>query len=377
MKTKAEAIQKINSLRKIVLDLLQAGKLDEAKAKSDELQALMDEAEKMADTPKPAKPMDKKERLANVRAAVNAFLHRGWRGMDDEQRALLKPQNATGGTGQVETVSTRGGVLVPVETADFVARMDTGVYRLRTRVDEYFPNTKSGKIPKLANPTSGLVAQFDELPTAGIQRGEITFGSVDFSVKDYGLIVPVSNDLMEDANADVYGVISEQFYRAQVITENLMILAAIDANGAATAVSGWQDILKAINGTDPVGSPEKVIVTNTDGYNYLDTLVDDQGRPILTQALVDNPRRIFRGYEVIQLPNAILATTDNAIPFYVGSLRDAVYFIERKGLTISYNPWSDSAYGKNAVDVRVTCRLDCKTKFASAVKKLTYTPSAG
>jgi HK97 family phage major capsid protein len=255
--------------------------------------------------------------------------------------------------------------------------MDTGVYRLRTRVSEYFARTLSGKIPLANNPTAGLVQLFDELPAGGISKGQITFGSVNWQVKDYGLIVPVSNDLLADAEADVMGVLGEQFFRAQVITENQMILAAIDANGAATAATDWKDILKAINATAPVGGVDKVVVTNTDGFNYLDTLVDDNERPILTQALVDDPRRIFRGYEVIQLPNAVLATdsTTGAIPFYVGSLRDAVYFVERKGLEISYNPYSDSAYAKNAVDVRITCRLDCKTKFATAVKKLTYTPA--
>ena len=380
MKKRAELLQKINALRTQVLNLLQANNLDEAKTKNDELTALMAEYEKTPEekpVAKGAQKMDQKERMKNIRLAVNAFLHKGWKGMTDEERGILKPVNSTDTPGQVETVANRGGVLVPVETADFVARMDTGVYRLRTRVSEYFSKTLSGKIPLVNNPTSGLVAQFDELPASGISKGQVTFGSVDWTVKDYGLIVPVSNDLMEDAEADVYGVIAEQFARAQVITENAMILAAIDGNGDATAITGWQDLLKALNGTAPVGAVDKVIVTNTDGYNYLDTLVDDQGRPILTQALVDNPRRIFRGYEVIQLPNDSLATVEGAIPFYVGSLRDGVYFIERKGLTFAYNPFSDSAYSKNATDVRVTCRLDCKTKFASAVKKLTYTPSNG
>lgn len=380
MKKRAELLQKINALRTQVLNLLQANNLDEAKTKNDELTALMAEYEKTPEekpVAKGAQKMDQKERMKNIRLAVNAFLHKGWKGMTDEERGILKPVNSTDTPGQVETVANRGGVLVPVETADFVARMDTGVYRLRTRVSEYFSKTLSGKIPLVNNPTSGLVAQFDELPASGISKGQVTFGSVDWAVKDYGLIVPVSNDLMEDAEADVYGVITEQFARAQVITENAMILAAIDGNGDATEITGWQDLLKELNGTAPVGAVDKVIVTNTDGYNYLDTLVDDQGRPILTQALVDNPRRIFRGYEVIQLPNASLATVEGAIPFYVGSLRDGVYFIERKGLTFAYNPFSDSAYSKNATDVRVTCRLDCKTKFASAVKKLTYTPSEG
>ena len=373
MKQKAEMLQKIDALRKTVLDLMKDGKVEEAQKANDELSVLMDEAEKLpALEPKGVKkPMDKKEMLSNVKKAVNAYLHKGWKGLTDEEKSVLKPQNATDAPGQVETVGNRGGVLVPVETADFVARMDTGVYRLRTRVSEYFARTLSGHIPLMANPTSGLVAQFDEFPASGISKGQVTFGSVDYTVKDYGLIIPISNDLMADAVADVYGIISEQFARAQVITENNMILAAIDSNGAGETVTDWKGILKALNETNPVGSPEKIIVTNSDGYNYLDTLVDDQGRPILTQALVDDPRRIFRGYEVIQLPNAILATDESdGIPFYVGNFRDAVYFVERQGLEFFYNPYSDSAFSKNATDVRVTCRLDCKTKFASAVKKL-------
>ena len=378
MKRKAELMKAINQQRKVVMDFLKAGDLEGAQKASDELEKMTQEFDGLPDEKPAGKAvmMDKKEKMLMVKKAVNAFIHKGWKGMEDADKALLKPINATDGTGQVETVANRGGVFVPVETADFVARMDTGVYRLRTRVTEYFSKTLSGKIPLANNPTSGLVALFDELPASGIGKTDIKFGSVDWQVKDYGIIVPVSNDLIADATADVMGVISEQFFRAQVITENLMILTAIDNAVVASAVTGWQGILEAVNSASPVGGVDKVIVTNTDGYNFLDTLTDDEGRPILTQALVDNPRRIFRGYEVIQLPNAILATDEtDGIPFYCGSFRDGVVFIERKGLEINYNPYSDSAYQKNATDVRVTCRLDCHSKFADAVKKVTYKAS--
>lgn len=375
MKKKAETLKAINQKRKEVLDALTAGNTEQAKTASDELEVLMKNYEAMPNDSTAERMVNKMDKGV-LKKAVNSYLHKGWHGMTDEEKQVLRADNATDTPGQVETVANRGGVLVPVETADFVGRMDTGVYRLRTRVSEYFARTLSGKIPLAENPTSGLVQLFDELPSGGISKGQMTFASVNWQAKDYGLIVPVSKELLADAEADVMGVLAEQFFRAQVITENNMILAAIDANGDATAVEDWKGILKAINATAPVGGTDKVIITNTDGYNYLDTLVDDQGRPILTQALVDDPRRIFRGYEVIQLPNAVLATdsTTGAIPFYVGSLRDAVYFIERQGLEIEYNPYSDSAFGKNAVDVKITCRMDCKTKFASAVKKLAYTP---
>lgn len=376
MKKKAELLQKIIAARKNVMTLLHDGKMEEAKTASDELDKLVKDYEGMPDDePAGRSVVNMNKDKGAIKRAVNSFLHKGWKGLDDVERQLLKPINATDTPGQVGTVAERGGVFVPVETADFAETMETGVYRLRTRVSEYFARSLSGKIPLVNNPTAGLVKLFDELPEGGIPKGQINFGSVNWQAKDYGLIVPVSNDLMADAEADVMGIIGEQFFRAQVITENNMILTAIDGNGEAEAVDGWKGIAKALNGTAPIGSPDKVVVTNTDGYNYLDTLTDEMGRPILTQALVDNPRRIFRGYEVIQLPNKILATSGTAIPFYVGSLREAVVFVERKGLEISYNPWSDSAYGKNAVDVRVTCRMDCKTKFATAVKKVTVTPA--
>ena len=376
MKKKAELLQKIVAARKNVMALLHDGKMDEAKTASDELDKMVKDYEGMPDDePAGRSVVNMNKDKGAIKRAVNSFLHKGWKGLDDAERQLLKPINATDTPGQVGTIAERGGVFVPVETADFAEMMETGVYRLRTRVSEYFARSLSGKIPLVDNPTAGLVQLFDELPEGGIPKGQVTFGAVNWQAKDYGLIVPVSNDLMADAEADVMGIIGEQFFRAQVITENNMILAAIDGNGEAEAVDGWKGIAEALNGTAPIGSPDKVVVTNTDGYNYLDTLTDEMGRPILTQALVDNPRRIFRGYEVIQLPNEILATSGTAIPFYVGSLRDAVVFVERKGLEISYNPWSDSAYGKNAVDVRVTCRMDCKTKFATAVKKLTVTPA--
>lgn len=391
MKKRNEILRALNQKRKALMDMLTANNLEEAKKLGEEVETLtrqLDEAEEEKPTAS-LKPinggiaMDKKEKLSAIRRAVNNFIHKGWKALDEADRTMIRPVNATDTPGQVESVEARGGVLVPVEVADFVDRIDTGVYRLRTRVANYPANTKSGVIPKIANPTAGLVQFFDEFPSGGIARGQVEFGSVKYNVGDYGLIVPVSNDLMADANADVYGVIAEQFARAQVITENAMILAAMDAATAGEEVemTSWKDLNTALNGVAPVGGVDKVIITNVTGYSYLDNLTDTVGHPILVQDLVTNPRKRYRGYEVIELPNEVLADIAGAsdsdpasTPFYVCSPRDAVYFIERKGMEISYNPYSDSAYGKNAVDIRVLCRLDCKVRWAEAVKKLLFTP---
>lgn len=397
MKKKAELAKKIGNLRVEVLNLMNTKDYEAAAAKNTELQNALNEYEAIADDNVGngnLKPLNdnlggmtmfkkkSKEDLMKINAAVNQYLRRGYASLNDEAKAMIKPIDATDSPGQVETVDNRGGVLVPVETADYVVRESGGVYRLRDRVAEHFPSSKAGKIPMLSNPEAGLIAQFDEFPASGISKGDIKFGSINYSVKDYGLIVPVSNDLLRDANVDVFAEIMEQFNRAQRNTENAFILAAIDTltAGEEVVMTDWKDLNKALISTTPIGSPDKVIVTNSDGVAYLDTLTDSQGRPLLTQALVDDPKMRYRGYEVIQLSDASLPTGTpeeghdyGAVPFIVGNLYDAAMFVERQGLEIMYNPYADSAFQKNATDVRITCRLDCQGKFASAVKKLLWT----
>lgn len=397
MKKKAELAKKIGNLRVEVLNLMNTKDYEAAAAKNTELQNALNEYEAIADDNVGngnLKPLNdnlggiamfkkkSKEDLMKINAAVNQYLRRGYASLNDEAKAMIKPIDATDSPGQVESVDNRGGVLVPVETADYVVRESGGVYRLRDRVAEHFPSSKAGKIPMLSNPEAGLIAQFDEFPASGITKGDIKFGSINYSVKDYGLIVPVSNDLLRDANVDVFAEIMEQFNRAQRNTENAFILAAIDTltAGEEVVMTDWKDLNKALISTTPIGSPDKVIVTNSDGVAYLDTLTDSQGRPLLTQALVDDPKMRYRGYEVIQLSDASLPTGTpeeghdyGAVPFIVGNLYDAAMFVERQGLEIMYNPYADSAFQKNATDVRITCRLDCQGKFASAVKKLLWT----
>lgn len=372
MKRKAEVLQAINEKRKQVLDLLQAGDVDNAKKANDELDKLNKEYNELPiEVERKLKPMDKKEKFGAVKAAVNAFLHKGWAGMSDEQKNLVKPVNASDSPGQIETGATRGQALVPVETANFVATMDSGVYRLRDRVMNYTASTNTGKIPVVANPSDTLT-NFDEFPSGGINKTQVTINAIEWNVSDYGDIVPVSNDLLADEVADVYDVIMNVFNKKMRNTENKLILDAIDSLGAGTAVHDWKDIVKAVNSADPVDGTDKVILTNTDGGDFLGTLIDNN-HYLLVQPDGTSPKKYFRGYEVIQLPLAVLPNTeDDKIPFYCGSLYDAICFVERQNLSISYNPFSDSAFAKNATDVRITARLDCKPKFAGAIKKLLY-----
>lgn len=377
MKRRAELLSSINEKRKQVIDLLQAGDVDNAKVANDELDKLNKEYNELPiEVERKFKPMDKMEKMNQVRKAVDTYLRRGWNGMSDEDRQVVKPMNTVSTPGQVEdgTIASKGAALVPVETADFVSTMDAGVYRLRDLVQNYFTNTKSGKIPMVANPTDTLT-NFDELPSGGMHKTDVTVSAINFDVDNYGDLIPVSNQLLEDSTSSVFDLISSVFVKKNRNTENALIIAAIQSLGAATAVHTWQAIADAVNETDPIDGTDKVILTNTDGGAFLADQVDND-HYVLIQPNALSPVKYFRGYRVIQLPKSQLpnAVSDGAIPFIVGSLYDAVCFVERRGLVITTNPYGDS-FAQDGTDVRVTARYDCQPKFSGAVKLLAYTPS--
>ena len=371
MKKKAELLKSINAQRKVVLDLLQKGSVDEAKTASDALEKMQNEYDALPEdvvTERMSKPMDKKERMAQIKKAVNSFLHKGWAGMTDEEKAIVKPVNATDAPGQVE-LANRGLALIPVDTADFTLMMDSGVYRLRDKCFQYTTNTKTGKIPMVDNPSDTLT-DFDELPVGGLAKKQIAIKQVDFNIHDVGEIIPVSNQMLADENQSVFELIMNVMAKKLRNTENAKILAKLNSLGTATPITGWQDLVKAINECDPVDGSEKVIITNTDGGNYLQTLIDNN-HYMLVQPDPTSPRKWFRGYEVIQLPVSQLATDDtDGIPFFVGSLKDAIVYVERSGLLVSYNPYG-AGFAQDATEVRVTARLDVETAFTNAMKKLT------
>ena len=377
MKRRAELLSSINEKRKQVIDLLQAGDVDNAKVANDELDKLNKEYNELPiEVERKFKPMDKMEKMNQVRKAVDTYLRRGWNGMSDEDRQVVKPMNTVSTPGQVEdgTIASKGAALVPVETADFVSTMDAGVYRLRDLVQNYFTNTKSGKIPMVANPTDTLT-NFDELPSGGMHKTDVTVSAINFDVDNYGDLIPVSNQLLEDSTSSVFDLISSVFVKKNRNIENALIIAAIQSLGAATAVHTWQAIADAVNETDPIDGTDKVILTNTDGGAFLADQVDND-HYVLIQPNALSPVKYFRGYRVIQLPKSQLpnAVSDGAIPFIVGSLYDAVCFVERRGLVITTNPYGDS-FAQDGTDVRVTARYDCQPKFSGAVKLLAYTPS--
>ncbi len=378
MKKNAEILQKVNVLRTKCIDLLQADKLEEAESVAKEIDAEMQKINKKENETKHfvsvdsvttgGQKMTKAENLKKISHAVNAFLKGGWAGISEEDKSFVKPLNATDSPGMVESVSTRGGVLVKEDPVDFVTAMDSGFYRLKLDTDVYPTSYKSGTMPALPVPTDGLT-NFDELPVGGMNKTQLTFIPLPYNCKSFGDIIPCSRELLEDSSVNVMEVISNAYIDKQIFTENAEILNALDtANPSASTVSGWKGILKALNSV-AIGGRRSVVITNQTGWDYLDSACDDNNHPILTPVLRDDGRYTFRGRPVIVLPNTMLADSEGLTPFYCGSLYDAIRFCDRKGMEISAS--EAAGFYQNAVAVRIVTRFCAISKYgANAMVKV-------
>ena len=145
----------------------------------------------------------------------------------------------------------------------------------------------------------------------------------------------MTNELLADSSENVKATLIDWIGNESRITRNKLILEALEGK-EKTPIASIDDIKKAINVTlDPAFLPNAVVVTNQEGFNYLDTLVDGNGQYIL-QADITNAsvRRLFGKYPVHVISSKDLPMADGKAPFIIGDLKEAVVMFDRQTLSV-------------------------------------------
>ena len=118
-----------------------------------------------------------------------------------------------------------------------------------------------------------------------------------------------------------------------------MIISAIKTK-SETVFANLDDIKKAINVT--LGSKFKntsIIVTNDDGFQYLDTLKNSDGDYLIQKNVPEGtPHRLF-GLNLKVIPNEDLPSDTSVngkrkIPLIIGDLKEGIAFFDRKKMSI-------------------------------------------
>lgn len=113
--------------------------------------------------------------------------------------------------------------------------------------------------------------------------------------------------------------------------------------------------------------------TNQDGYNYLDQLEDNDGRPLLQPDPTSPSSKLLFGKRVVVLSNKTLAsgsdgtTGDDLFPFIVGDLKESIVLFDRKKLSVDMTKEGGDAWKTDSTELRAIEREDVKLRDGEAV----------
>ena len=297
------------------------------------------------------------------------------RTLNDEELEFL---NQAGTPGQVEATPAKGGYLVPEEQISQLMEFRRAYTQLKNYCSVRTANSNSGKFPTIGAET-GTLTNFDELNS--LNKRDINFGQLSYTIDSYGDIIPVSRELLQDADINLMNVIGQRFARMAVNTENAQIVTKLGTL-TATSVSTYKNLMKALNvDLDPAFYANAKIFTNQDGFQWMSELEDAQNRPLLVPDVAAADTYRFRGKEVVVVSNSVLTNTTTGsgasatttIPMYIGSMSDYLAFFERKGVEVMAS--DEAGFEKNSVLIRAIERFGLTACDTAALKAYTITKS--
>lgn len=327
--------------------------------------------------PAPAPASQQERRLSDIlrsREYARAFARairtgaRPLRDMGDESLKILYDALTISGG---DPAGEDGGFLVPedVDTAIRERRRELNPLADLFTVEAVSSNTGWRVIDTA--PTAGMSALSSEAPSAGVpQDDQPLFAKVPFTLTTYGLIIPVSQELASDETANLFGYLANWFARKQVLTENALLkskletLTATSIPATGDAIAGLKSVLnKAL---DPAISLNAAILTNQDGFDYLDQLVDDMGRPMLQPDPTSATNMLFKGRPVRLMPNSLLpsrtvsetgSSKGDYYPIYVGDFTQFATLFVRQNMEILSTDIGGNAFSRYSVEVRGISRM--------------------
>ena len=264
---------------------------------------------------------------------------------DEERNAYFNVSGSPGQPGQIESLDEKGGYLVPAEQMATLQEFRKDFVSLKNYVSVVSANSTSGRWATFTQQNLKF-QKFAEM--TDISETDTTFGEATYLIEDWGLTVPISKQLIYDANIDILSFMGRQLVEGVVATENEEILkplnklitgdAASNIDEAPT-ITSHQSLNNAMLKTlDGVYYNAAKIFTNQDGFLWLANMEDTQKRPLFQADISEPNKYLYRGKEIVVIPNTQLPNTTisskNYAPFFIGDLKSHITLFERKGLEL-------------------------------------------
>lgn len=269
-----------------------------------------------------------------------------------------------------EGTGADGGFTVPQDIQTDINELRESKDALQTVVTVEPVTTLSGsRVFKARSQQTG----FAEVAEGGTIAEKATpqFTQLPFSVKKYAGFFALTNELLKDSDAAIRQTLIRWIGDESRVTRNKLILAELGKK-AKTAIADVDDIKDTLNVTlDPAFRYTASIVTNQDGFNWLDKQKDLDGNYLLQPSVSAPTGKQLFGVPVVMISNKDLATdvTDPLnpkVPFIIGDLKEAVILFDRQTTEIMASDTAMDAFETDRTLFRAIEREEVKTRDAEA-----------
>lgn len=337
------------------------------KALEDEKQQLEDELAAIEEDEQPQEETDEAERGAQKTMSKRETI-KNTEELTYQERAkkaingYVRKQERAAVTG---FKTTDGEVLIPEELLQAykkpVDQVDLKQYVRTVKV-----NSKSGKMPviKRAEGVMNTVTELAENP----ELAKPTFTEVAYDIDTYRGYVPVSQEIIDDADYDVTGLIAEAINDQTLNTTNKAIADVVKTLTAksVTGVDGLKDLINK----DIKKAYNVKLFVSASLYAALDKLKDKNGRYLLQDSITAASGKMLLGKEVVVLDDVVIAAAGEMKGF-VGDLSAAVAYFDRAQTTLRWT--ENQIYGQLLSGVT---RFDVQKVDTDAGFYITYTDAA-
>lgn len=207
------------------------------------------------------------------------------------------------------------------------------------------------------------------------ENGKITeketpkFTQLSYSVKKYAGFFKVTNELLKDSDQAIERTLINWIGNESRVTRNKLILAELDKK-SKTAIAKVDDIKDVLNvQLDPSFRYTSTIVTNQDGFNWLDKQKDNDGNYLLQPSVIAPTGKQLFGVPIMVISNKDLPSDTSSgtkAPLIIGDLKEGVVMFDRETLSIMASDVAIDAFETDVTLFRAIEREEVVTRDSEA-----------
>lgn len=309
---------------------------------------------------------EKKKKLGGKRSMARQILENKENKFSEEAEAFLKYVQSKGAQ-RDNVTSVEAQPIIPEDIKYQPEELPETFVDLKKFVNVQPVTTASGSHPIL-NPAQETMVSVEEL-AKNPELASPKFTDIDYKVKTYRGQIPVSQEALDDSEANLANIIAKNNARQAVNTTNKYI-ADVMKSFAPVDTANLDDI-KAIINVDIDPAYNLSLVVSQSFYQALDTLKDKNGQYLLKQDITSPTGTVLFGRPVFIIKDELFGAKGDKKAF-IGDLNYAVFFADRKQASVK---WVEHAiYGQV---LAAYMRFDVKKGVEEAGRFLTYTGTAG